>query len=202
MSTAYTKLISKTLTSIITLADAKAQLRIPADLTDQDTLITSCLQAAIRYAETVTDRVIAPSVFQIRIPATAATIVLPFPDFIKVTKVEAMTGSTVGSVLYNETGPVGTLADYLQIDSWVNPAEITVLTDDLPDDTDYLLLTASFGMQVNGAAAYPEDMLNAIKMMMTHFFNNPSEVEVGRIASKMPVGAETILSFYTYRAFS
>ena len=202
MSTANLKLISKTLTSIISLAEAKAQLRIPADLTDQDTLVTSCINAAIRFAETRTDRVIAPSVYQIRIPATESTIILPIPDFIEVTKIEPMTDGVVGTKLYDKSDETGTLTDYLQIDSWVNPAEITVIEDDLPADTEYLIITASFGINVNGLSAYPEDLKIAMQMMLTHFFNNPSEVEVGRIASQVPMGADTIFGFYTFKYFS
>lgn len=201
MSTANLKLISKTLTGIITLAEAKAQLRIPADLTDQDTLVTSCINAAIRFAELRTDRVIAPSVYQLRIPAEAATIILPIPDFIKVTKIEPMTAGTIGTKLYDESDDTGTLTDYLQIDSWVNPAEITVLDDELAD-IEYLIITASFGINVNGVSAYPEDLKIAMQMMLTHFFNNPSEVEVGRIASQVPMGADTILGLYTFKYFS
>lgn len=198
MSTAHLKLISKNLTGIISLSEAKAHLRIPAALTDQDALITACTNAAIRFGETRTDRVIASTVYQIRIPAEAATVVLPIPDFKEVTKVEPMTGNTIGAVLYDQSEETGDLTDYLQIDSWVNPAEITVITDNLPAGTEYLIITASFGM----TAPFPEDLINAMKMMLTHFYDNPREVEVGRIASQVPMGAETIFGFYTYKAFS
>lgn len=198
MSTAHLKLISKTLTGIISLSDAKAHLRIPSGLTDQDSLVTACTNAAIRFAETRTDRVIAATVYQIRIPAEEATVVLPIPDFVEVSKIEPMTSGTVGTKLYDKSDNTGTLTDYLQIDSWVNPAEITVITDDLPADTEYLIITASFGM----TSPYPEDLINAMKMMLTHFYDNPREVEVGRIASQVPMGAETIFGFYTFKAFS
>lgn len=198
MSTAHLKLISKNLTGIISLSEAKAHLRIPAALTDQDALITACTNAAIRFGETRTDRVIASTVYQIRIPAEAATVVLPIPDFKEVTKVEPMTGNTIGAVLYDQSEETGDLTDYLQIDSWVNPAEITVITDNLPAGTEYLIITASFGM----TAPFPEDLINAMKMMLTHFYDNPREVEVGRIATQVPMGAETIFGFYTYKAFS
>lgn len=199
MSTAHLKLISKNLTGIISLSEAKAHLRIPAALTDQDALITACTNAAIRFGETRTDRVIASTVYQIRIPAEAATVVLPIPDFKEVTKVEPMTGTTIGDALYDKSDEAPSdLTDYLQIDSWVNPAEITVITDNLPAGTEYLIITASFGM----TAPFPEDLINAMKMMLTHFYDNPREVEVGRIASQVPMGAETIFGFYTFKAFS
>jgi hypothetical protein len=198
MSTAHLKLISKDLTNIISLSDAKAHLRIPAGLTDQDALITSCTNAAIRFGETRTDRVIAPTVYQIRIEAKAATIVLPIPDFIQVTRVEAVIPGQANQVLYNMTGPVGTLADYVEVDSWLNPAELTVIEDDIPEGATYLILTASFGM----GSSIPQDLTNAMKMMLSHFFDNPREVEIGRIATQVPMGADTIFGFYTYKAFS
>lgn len=197
MTTAHLKLISKDLTGIISLSDAKAHLRIPVELTDQDSLVTACTNAAIRFAETRCDRVLAPSVYQIRIPAVSGTVILPIPDFVEVTKIEPVTGSTIGTKLYDKSDDTGDLTDYLQIDSWVNPAEITVLEDNLPEDVDYLILTASFGI-----SSYPEDLINAIKMMMTHFYDNPREVEVGRIVSQVPMGADTIFGFYTFKMFS
>jgi hypothetical protein len=199
MSTAHLKLISKDLTNIISLSDAKAHLRIPAGLTDQDALITSCTNAAIRFGETRTDRVIAPTVYQIRIEAKAATIILPIPDFQEVTKVEAVIpGEATNQVLFNKIGPVGTLEDYVEVDSWLNPAELTVIEDDIPDGSTYLILTASFGM----GSSLPQDLTNAMKMMLSHFFDNPREVEIGRIATQVPMGADTIFGFYTYKAFS
>lgn len=198
MSTAHLKLISKNLTGIISLSEAKAHLRIPSAMTEQDSLITACTNAAIRFAETRTDRVIASTVYQIRIPAEAVTVVLPLPDFKEITKIEPMTGTTIGAALYDKSEEIGNLTDYLQIDSWVNPAEITVKTEDLPSGTDYLIITASFGMN----SPYPEDLMNGVKMMLTHFYDNPREVEVGRMASQVPMGADTIFGFYTYKAFS
>ncbi len=198
MSTAHLKLISKDLTNIISLADAKAHLRIPAGLTDQDSLVTACTNAAIRFGETRTDRVIAPSVYQIRIPAKSGTIVLPIPDFVEVTKVEAVITGEANQVIYDKSEEVGELADYMEVDSWVNPAEITVTVDLLPANSQYLIITASFGM----GSPIPQDLTNAMKMMLSHFFDNPREVEVGRIASQVPMGADTIFGFYTYKAFS
>jgi hypothetical protein len=199
MSTAHLKLISKDLTNIISLADAKAHLRIPAGLTDQDSLVTACTNAAIRFGETRTDRVIAPSVYQIRIPAKSGTIVLPIPDFVEVTKVEAVvSGEAVNEVIYDKSEETGVLADYMEVDSWVNPAEITVKVDLLPANSEYLIITASFGM----GSPIPQDLTNAMKMMLSHFFDNPREVEVGRIASQVPMGADTIFGFYTFKMFS
>jgi len=198
MSTAHLKLVTKDLTNIISLADAKAHLRIPAGLTDQDSLVTACTNAAIRFGETRTDRVIAPSVYQIRIPAKSGTIVLPIPDFVEVTKVEAVIPGQANQVLFDKSEEVGVLADYMEVDSWVNPAEITVTVDLLPANSEYLIITASFGM----GSPIPQDLTNAMKMMLSHFFDNPREVEVGRIASQVPMGADTIFGFYTFKMFS
>ena len=197
MSSAYTKLISSSYSNVLSLDNAKDSLRIPRTDTEQDTLITSCLNAAIRFAETRTERIITESVFEIRIPAEAATIVLPFPDFLEITKVEEMDESNVRTDLFVKDPASGTLSDYLTLDDWLNPAEVTVIEDNLSSTAEYLIITASFGM----GSSTPDDLLNAIKMMLNHFFDNPKEVEVGRIASQVPMGADTIFSLYQFKRF-
>lgn len=198
MSTAHIKQVSKDLTNVLTLSQAKAHLRIPDADTGQDSLITMCVNAGIRWAETRTERVISDTVFQIRIPAQAMTIVLPKPDFVEVTKLEATIPGAANETLYNKSDEVPSdLADYIEVDSWVNPAEITVITDNLPAGTEYLIITADFGM----GDEVPEDLVNAIKMMMNHFFDNPREVEVGRTANHVPMGADMILGMYAFKQF-
>ncbi len=197
MSTAYTKLISRDVTNVLSLSAAKEHLRILAADTAQDTLITACLNSAIKWAETRTERIYASTVYEIRIPASEATIVLPYPDFIEITKVEAMTASGTRSNLFVKTPASGTLSDYITVDDWLNPAEITVLEDNLPSDAVHLIITASFGL----GAETPEDVQNAIKMLTTHFYDNPREVEVGRTANQVPMGADMILSMHHFKRF-
>jgi len=197
MSTAYTKLISSSTTNVLSLGAAKDSLRIPADDVAQDSLITTCLQAAVRFAEQRTERILSESVYQIRIPATQANIVLPYPDFILLTKLEAMTASGARTDLYTNNPASGNLADYITVDDWLNPAEITVLATNIPDTAVYYILTVSFGM----GTSVPEDLLNAIKMMINHFFDNPSEVVLGRISTQVPMGADTIFGLHHFKRF-
>jgi hypothetical protein len=193
MQTAYTKPISKSFDNVMTLQAAKDHLRILDDA--QDTMVEACKKAAIAWAETRTERVFTESVYQIRIVPEDFTLVLPFPDFVEITKLESITGSTTAT-LYNKTGPVGILADYLTVDSWPNPAEVTVLMDQL-SDVDYLVITASFGM----GESIPEDITAAIKLLLGHFFSNPNEVVTGTIATQVPMGAEVILAMNAYKRF-
>lgn len=192
MQTAYTKLISKSFAEAMTLEVAKDHLRILD--TDQDSVVEACRKAAISWAETRTERVITQSVYQIRIVPEDMTLVLPLPDFVEVTKLETVTGS-VTAVVYDKAGVIGDLADYMTVDDWQNPAEITVTTDNL-EGVDYLIITASFGMSV-----VPEDITAAIKLLIGHFFQNPNEVITGTIATQVPMGAEVILAMNTFKRY-
>lgn len=195
MSTAFTKLISKSFEEALPLSEAKSHLRfLPGD-TSQDALVTAYLNAAIQWAETRTERNIAASVYQIRIEPMDGVLVLPLPDFVEITKLETITDG-VKTVVYNKVGPVGTLSDYMEVDDFPNPAELTLTTDNLEDTVDYLLITASFGMDM-----VPEDIKSAIKLLLGHLYRNESEVITGTITSQMPQGAETILSLNTFKRY-
>lgn len=194
MQTVDTKLISKDYSGVISMAQAKDHLRILAE--DQETLIQSCIDAAVSWAETRTERIFSKSIFQFRIQPEEVTLILPFPDFVKVSKVEAMIPGAPNQELYNETGPVGTLSDYLAIDDWVNPAEVSIVTDNLPADTSYILITAEFGV-----SKLPKDLMQAMKMMLAHFFDNPNEVVVGSQVHHIPAGAEMILAMNAFKRF-
>jgi hypothetical protein len=192
MQKAITKFISRSFTDVISLQDAKDHLRILG--TDQDSLVTRYLHAAIQWAETRTERVIAPSVYQIRIEPDDVTLELPLPDFIEITKLESVTDGAKTTLFEKETS--GTLSDYITVDDFPNPAEITVSTSNLADTVDYLIITASFGMDT-----LPEDMKAAIQLLLGHLYRNESEVITGSIATQMPQGAETILSLNTFKRY-
>lgn len=192
MSTAFTKLISKSFTDVISLSDAKAHLRVLG--TAQDALVTAYLNAAIQWAETRTERNITSSVYQIRIEPMDGVLVLPIPDLVEITKLETITGGVEATVY--EKNVTGDLSDYLEVDDFPNPAELTLTTENLADTVDYLLITASFGMDV-----VPEDIKSAIKLLLGHLYRNESEVVTGTITSQMPQGAETILSLNTFKRY-
>lgn len=188
MSTAYTKLISRTATNLISLSDAKGHLRILDNA--QDAMVQTVLNAAIRYAETRTERLFATTVYEIRIPAEAGTIVLPYPDFKSVDEVKTQVIGADPVLVYNDQ--TGTLSDFITVDDWLNPAEITVKDN----AADFYIIKVTFGVD-----EIAEDLEQAIKMMMTHFYDNPREVEVGRTANKVPMGADMILGMYEFKRY-
>ena len=197
MQTAHTKLISKVFTDVLSIDDAKGHLRIPLANTDQDGLISSCMTAAITAAEARTERLFSTSVYQIRIEPEDMTLVLPFPDYLELTKVEAVSTTGVTSTLFLKGTPdTGTLADFLEVDSWVVPAEITFITDNVPELTRYLILTITFGTTL-----IPEHVIQAIKMLIGHYFDNPKAVVTGTIATQLPLGAETLLAMEHFKRF-
>lgn len=192
MQTVLTKLISKSFTGLIDLDEAKEHLRILG--TDQDSLVTDYLHSAIQWAETRTERNFASSVYQLRLVPQDVTLELPIPDFKEITKIETKTGSTVATIFEKDAS--GNLSDYVEVDDFPNPAELTISTDNISSDVDYLIITASFGV-----TSLPDDIKSAIKLLLGHLYRNESEVVTGTIASQMPQGAETILSLNTFKRY-
>lgn len=194
MQTAVTKLISKSPNNVMELSDAKDHLRILPGDTDQDTLVRACMNSAIQWAETRTERIFSDSVYQLRIVPEDMVLVLPITDFKEITKIETKAGSTLTTVF--EKDQTGTLSNYVEVDDFLNPAELTISTANISSDVDYLIITASFGMTL-----IPDDISAAIKLLLTHFYENTNEVSVGRTANQIPMGAETILAMNTFKRF-
>jgi uncharacterized phiE125 gp8 family phage protein len=192
METAQFKLISRNAANVLTLDEAKDTLRINRDDEDQDDVITACLHAAISTAEDHTERKIFDSVYDLRIVPSLMTFSLPYPNFKGVTSITAIKNDGSEEVLSES----GTIKDYLTVDDYPELASLTILQ--FPEDTKFLIIRLTFGY---ATGLLPGSLLQGIKMMLSHFYDNRHAVEVGRIATQVPMGAATMFHMNRYQRF-
>lgn len=195
ITTAAIKFISSDSSGIISLDEAKAQLSIPVADTSEDGEIQDIIDDAIDYAQERVERILSPSVYEARIPADTAVAILPYPDFQEITKVVATFESAADQTLFLKD-TTGTLSEYIKVDDWEVPAKLTVIEDGIPADAEYLIITLSMGMTTVDAS-----IKRGIKMLIRHWYDNRSEVEVGRTANHVPVGAERIFDLKRFYRF-
>lgn len=195
MSIAF-KLLSRSTTGVLSLADAKDHLRIPQADASQDGLINAYISAAIQTAEDDTERKIALSSYQFRIPAIIMSMDLPYQEFIEITKLSSLDADGVATVLF-EKEVTGTLSTYITPDTYTVPPRL-IIKDAIPTDADYYLIEASFGMT---SSLIPASIIQGIKMVLYHYYDNNSAVEVGRTANEVPLGAKSLFHVNRFMRF-
>jgi hypothetical protein len=193
MSIAF-KLLSKSTTGILSLDDAKDHLRIPLADTSQDGLIDAYILAAIQTAEDSTERKIGLSKYQFRIPAKAMSMDLPYQEFIEITKLSSLDEAGVATLLFEKDGS-GDLATYIQPDPYTVPPML-ILKEVIPVGAEYYLIEATFGMDL-----IPASIIQGIKMVLYHYYDNNSAVEVGRTANEVPLGAKSLFHVNRFMRF-
>jgi hypothetical protein len=193
MSIAF-KLLSKSTTGILSLDDAKDHLRIPLADTSQDGLIDAYILAAIQTAEDSTERKIGLSKYQFRIPAKAMSMDLPYQEFIEITKLSSLDEAGLETLLF-EKEVTGTLSTYIQPDPYTVPPML-ILKEVIPVGAEYYLIEATFGMDL-----IPASIIQGIKMVLYHYYDNNSAVEVGRTANEVPLGAKSLFHVNRFMRF-
>jgi hypothetical protein len=195
MSIAF-KPLSKSTTGILSLDDAKDHLKIPLADTSQDGLIDSYISAAIQTAEDSTERKIGLSKYQFRIPAKVMEMDLPYQEFIEITKLSSLDKDLVPTLLF-EKDVTGDLSTYIQPDPYTVPPML-ILKEVIPVGAEYYLIEATFGMDIS---LIPFSIIQGIKMVLYHYYDNGSAVEVGRTANEVPLGAKSLFHVNRFMRF-
>jgi hypothetical protein len=188
------KPISKSFTDLIDLNDAKDHLRFADDDNSQNDMIQAYLTAAVSTAEFMCERILALTVFRTKLEASDMDIQLPYCEFNRITKI---TASPSDEVVFNVTGDVGELSDYITVDEWTEPPTLTLITANLPEGTTHMIIEMEFG----GSTHITESLKQGIKMMLFHFYENPNAVQVGRITSEVPLGAKSLFHLNRFMRF-
>lgn len=82
------RIITPAETEQVTLAEARAHLRLPADLTDDDDLIRSLITAAREAAELFTGRAYSDAVYELRLDRWEDVVLLPVAPVTKIVRIE------------------------------------------------------------------------------------------------------------------
>jgi len=182
----------------LTVAEAKAHLRV--DISDDDTLIGDYISAARQYAEGVTRRAFVEQTWDFtldRFPVGA--IRLPIQPVSSVTYVQYV--DTAGAT---QTFTEGTSPDVTKYDVFTDGPRTTIVPKynlTWPDTRDHPnVVTVRF---VAGYSTFPEDLKQALKLLVGHQYENREEVIFGfSTVQSLPLGVQAYLSQYMMRGFN
>lgn len=181
--------------AVVSLADLKAHLRVDHD--DENALITALETAAVALLDGwdgTLGRALLSQTWELRADDFGCEIRLPLPPLISVTSVK----------YYDENNALQTLsADVYQVVGIgsTNPACI-VLNDGETWPTVYTRREAVQVRYVAGYTAVPTPIVQAIKLLVGHWYQNRESVAVGVSTQELPMAVKALLAPYTVQHFS
>ena len=186
----YGKLVLKTApaSTVISLAEAKAFLRIDSDYDDDDNYITSLINVATGVVEEFTRRRL--------ITQTYNLFYDEFPPYIDLQVGDV--ASVSGIKYYDESNTLVTLhnSNY-DVDTKVRPGRIYQSeTGDFPN-TYERPNAVEVEFVVGGAASdVPAPIVQAIYIIVGRYYENRQDVVTGTIASELPLMVDHLLTPY------
>jgi len=181
----------------ISTADAKAHLRI--DIADDDDYIDSLVAVARRTAERIGLHALITQTWDLLLDAFPASDILeiPLPPLQSVTYMQYT----------DDDGNISTFsASSYQVDAESIPGRIALnFGETWPSDTLQTVagvrirFVAGFG---DAASDVPEDIIQAMKLMVGHWYENRENVALGAVPREMPQAAEWLLRDYREKARS
>lgn len=160
--------------AILSLADAKLHLRVTHN--EEDTLIASLRDAAINHVERVSGIALAETEYRWTMRAFPSRVDLP-----------VLPVSALGEVGYHdEDGEAATYTGARLIEHSVYPS----LTEGWPYANGYAAVGFTAGLTSPDEAP---DLLAAVKLLLTHLYENRSAVNVGNITTELPLGVAALI---------
>lgn len=179
----------------VTLTEAKLHLRV--DHSTDDTLITSLIVAARQYVEDVTWRALVTQTLEVTLDdwPDGEMLVLPRPPLASVTSVKYVdsdgteTTWAAGNYQVVTQGTPGRLVLAYGV-SW--PSVTLRAANGIT-----VRYVAGYGL----AAAVPDLLKTAIKLMVGHWYENreATVVAAGTVATELPLAVQSILNLYKVR---
>lgn len=170
----------------ISLADAKLHCRVDDDITKDDSLIRSYIKAATDNAQAITRRQFINGTYELRINAFPSVIKLPRPPLWDINSIKYFDPDDVEQTL----DPAEYIVDAYSTIGQIVPSESWPgVGDMIPTITiEYI---AGYG---DDRDSVPEDIKNAIKLIVGHLYEHRETVLVGVSGSVLPRGADDLLA--------
>lgn len=178
----------------VTLAEAKAHCRI--DHSDNDSMITSLIDAAVSYLDGYTGilgRCLIEQTWELYYDTfPCGDLRIPLGKLISITSVEYVDPTTL---LYVTWASANYEVDTYSLDGWVIPVDGWPT----PADTSNAIRVTFKAGYGDEAGDVPAAIRQAILMMIGHWYENRETVIVGETAAQLPLAAEALLA--PFRAF-
>lgn len=177
-------LVTAAATDPVTLAEAKAHMRISSS--DDDTPITGLISAATKYAQDFQHRQFVTATYDLFLDRFVPQILIPLPPTQSITTVKYTDG----------TGTQQTLASTgYQLDTNSEPARLRKSFDASWPTTrqEMEAVEIRFICGYGLSSAVPEDTKTAIKMLVAHWFENAEATSTGPNLKEIPIGVDRLL---------
>lgn len=172
-------------TEPVSLADARAHLRV--DTKADDALVSAAITAARAYAEDYTHRKLITQTVEIRADGFPAAFRLPVAPVITITSIKYI----------DTTGTLITLAadQYKLVQSTTPPLIVPAYSVTWPTtraemDAIGIILSVGYGVVSDDV---PPTIIEAIKLLLGHFYTNRVDEVTGTIVSKLTLNADKLL---------
>jgi len=186
----YGKLVLKTAatSTVISLSEAKAFLRIDSDYDDDNTYITSLINVATQVVEEFTRRRLMTQTYNLFYDEFPPYIDLQVGDVASVTHIK----------YYDADNTLQTLAtDQYDVDTKVRPGRIYESEDGDFPNTYERPNAVEVEFIVGGAASdVPEPIKMAMYLIIGRYYENRQDVVTGTIASELPLMVDHLLTPY------
>ena len=188
-----TVLLSGPIVEPITLAEAKAHLRV--DTSAEDTLIQSLIMASRLHIEAALDLALITQSWRIRRDAwpSSRTLVLPLRPVQSLTTVKLHSD--------HETSETLDATDFI-LDGYANPARLVwrgngvAPAPGLAANGIEIDLVAGFGA---AASDVPQPIRHALLLLVAHWYENREPVDIGAAATAIPPAVSELLAPYRRR---
>lgn len=183
------KLVTGPTIEPITLAEAKAQCRVEASLTDEDTLINGYIAAARRWCEKVDRRAFLTQTWQLWLDAWPASnaIKLRLPPL-----------QSVSSIVHYDDADVATTfaASNYYVDTVSEPGRVVLRSAaSWPNAT----LREANGICVTfvagwaAAASVPATLKQAVQLVVGYWYENREAAVIGAVSREIELGVRALL---------
>jgi uncharacterized phiE125 gp8 family phage protein len=173
-------LLTPAATYPVTLAEAKAQLRVSH--TDQDTMISALIGVACKTVSEMSGRALSEEVWQIALPCVRGDVKLPLSPLIEVTAIEYWDSADI-----NQTLDLAGFYVFQDDDTaTIRPKDgVAWPAARRREDAFRFTFTA-------GYTTVPENLRHAVLLLVDHLFHNTSPVTDGAVA-EMPYAVESLI---------
>ena len=174
----------------LTLKQAKKQLRVELDETEEDELIRTLIKAARSAAETFLRRQLITATYELYLDAFPKQIQLPHPPL-----------QAVNSIKYIDAdGAEQTLADSVydvDIASMVGRAVLAYGESWPSTRAQIQAVTVNYDAGYGQRTAVPPDIIAGLKLHVGHLFEHREDVVLGISVAELPKGSESL--YYPHR---
>lgn len=148
----------------LTVEEAKMHLRV--DGTEEDDYIKSLIGVATNKVQNITNRQLMRATFQLSVDRLPSSLPLPRPPFAAITNITAIDDAGQ-EVVFEDTYYTTTATDYTTLRGVLDSGWYA---------STYKDIVIEYEAGYESAAEIPEDILYAIKALITFFYENRGEV--------------------------